>query len=327
MSSTANKFGLTPEPDNNLSFDERKLIYIKSLLKSQVDHLNTMKPYVDVSERAYQDEFNKYTITNEFKGSTKAHSCKTMQKATHKNFNEYTLVCKIYDGMDTSQASSSSQCNFKPSSLYFRILRHLGKKHPNIIQTWEVFLVNGQYYVMQEFAGYGNLKTHLDRIKKASEKAAQYMGKQLILAMDYMGDMGIAHRSICPSHILVCHQDLRVKITGFRFSIIYWNPDKEDINYQPCLSASKRNLKDPEFQALEVYGDPDTEEFDPITADIWSLGASIFFALTGKYPFDITVSFFQCLNKFQQNIIVHLFYRKRIPKLRMRLCTTLTSAK
>ena len=91
--------------------------------------------------------------------------------------------------------------------------------------------------------------------------------------------------------MLLHHKELSVRLTGFYDSVLYWDPKKDEIANIPCLPVSAKNRSDgPDFQAPEVYGNGEKEEFDPIKADLWSFAAVIFFAVTnGGYPYDYKV--------------------------------------
>ena len=145
---------------------------------------------------------------------------------------------------------------------------------------------DGSVYVFQELAPYGNMVDYMAKRGALKEDQAQEVAKQIRNGIDFLGDMGISHRAIAPRHVLVLHQDMRVKLTGFRSAIIYYNEKKDDINYQPCIELDKR--KEGDYQAPEVFGNPSNEEFDPIVADIWSFGCSMYNFVSMKYPFAVS---------------------------------------
>lgn len=120
------------------------------------------------------------------------------------------MVCKVYDGKVAAYDPKKS--------LFFQILRHLGKKHPNIMQTWDIISKESSVYVFQELAPYGNMTDYMAKNGGALKEEDQVVeiGRQIRTGMDFLGDMGVAHRSINPGHILVMHKDMRVKLTGFR---------------------------------------------------------------------------------------------------------------
>ena len=83
---------------------------------------------------------------------------------------------------------------------------------------------------------------------------------------------------------------MRVKLTGFRSAVIYYDEKKDDINYQPCIPLKQKKVE--EYKAPEVFGNPKKEQYDPVAADVWSFAATIFHLLTRKYPYDTKVSVF-----------------------------------
>lgn len=99
------------------------------------------------------------------------------------------------------------------------------------------------------------------------EKEVQLVACQMRMGMDFLGDMGLAHRSITPYHILVMHKNMRIKLTGFRKAIIYYNDKKSDLNYQPCRPLEKKKTAGNDYHAPESYGDHKKEFFDPVAAD------------------------------------------------------------
>lgn len=122
-------------------------------------------------------------------------------------------------------------------------------------------------YVFQELAPYGNMVDYMAKKGQLSEEECQLVACQLRTGMDFLGDMGVSHRSISPRHLLVVHKDLRVKLTGFRSAIIYYNEKKDDINFQACLPLKKKGKEAEDYLAPESYGSAAKEIFDPIAAD------------------------------------------------------------
>lgn len=261
----------------NLSFDQKKLLYITNVLKCEIDRLDKEEPMVDCSK---SKDFSKYKM-KEDKSYPEPHSCKSILSTSHSDFPKFLLLTKLYDCPDRKLSPESA--------LYLKILRHIGRKHPSIVHTWDVCYKDNNVFVVQEYAPGGSTETYVRKSGPLPEKTCQHVSKQIFKAMDYMGDVGISHRAISPAHVLICNKsEFRVKITGFRSAIVYWQPKIEDITYVACLPLDCKP-KEPDFQAPEVYGNADQEEFDPISADIWAFGACVYFYLTSKYPYDITV--------------------------------------
>lgn len=200
-----------------------------------------------------------------------------MYPASCKTAKEFPMMSLIY-----------STRTFNPqNSFYLKLLRHLGRKHPYIILTWEIFHDDANIYIFQELVTKGNLVIYMET-NVPTESQVCFWAKQLYRAMDFLGDNGIAHRDITPVHIIIkpMGNELWIKLTGFRRSIIYWNTDTNDINFCQCLPIAQQKQDGPNFQAPEVYGNVN-EVFDPIQADIWSYGAILFFCLANFYPYNI----------------------------------------
>lgn len=284
-------------PSKNLSFNEKMIKYSIGLLRSNITKLYDMDGAMNI-ERS--KEFKSYKIDHNTPLITNVRNCDRIVKAVHRNeeFKEFPLCCKVYDLSRTPMDPDKSE--------YVKILRSLARKHPSIIQTWAVFFdpQQQQILVIQEYMAHGSVESYLKGKSRTcfEERKASEISQQLAMALDFLGDMGISHRSLSPRYIMIAHrQPIRVKLTGFFSAIIYWDIRRENVNLVPCIALADKPLE-PEFQAPEVYGDSITEAFDPIHADIWSFGASIYFILTKRYPYDFSVMYIISI------ILVVIFY-------------------
>lgn len=172
---------------------------------------------------------------------------------------------------------------------YLDLVLFAGKENPCIIATLDIFVdAANQIYLFQEYASGGNGLEYLKAGKKVSEPEMRYFATSLYDAMDYLGSMGICHRAICPKHIMLCEtplgpMPLSAKLSGFRDAIIYWDPVSRDIIDEPCKEAKLMKLNF--FQAPEVFGAPG-EHFNPVEADVFSLGVTLFIFISTNYPFN-----------------------------------------
>ncbi|OTF80226.1 Calcium/calmodulin-dependent kinase-like protein, partial [Euroglyphus maynei] len=138
-------------------------------------------------------------------------------------------------------------------SEYLKILRSLARKHPSIIQTWAIFHDSSQQQILviQEYLAHGSIELYLKGKNHScfEERKVSEIAQQLAMALDFLGDMGISHRSLSPRYIMIAHREpIRVKLTGFRSAIIYWDIRREDVNLMPCVALTDKPLE-PEFQA------------------------------------------------------------------------------
>lgn len=98
------------------------------------------------------------------------------------------------------------------------------------------------------------------------EKEVQQIACQLRMGMDFLGDMGLAHRSLIPWHILVMHKDMRIKLTGFRKAVIYYNEKKVKIPFSGSHSfVVKQNF--PHILTKNLFVKRMTSTISP--ADRW----------------------------------------------------------
>ena len=110
---------------DELTFDEKKVLFLKTLLTANIGKLKRT-PATEPPEEGEQS-FRLYSIDEEKPLWTgKPHSAKALYVATHQSFPpEIQVVCKQYD----------AKLYNPKSSLFLKVLRHLGKEHPSIIQV------------------------------------------------------------------------------------------------------------------------------------------------------------------------------------------------
>lgn len=254
------------------NIDLRKLMFMRNLLKAEIENLNKTKGALPIDNNPNYEKFtyDKAKVVSKDDDSQ-------YFEAQNSEYPGQPLGCTVYD----------SKAGIDPNSLYLRILRHLGKKHQSILATWDLF-VNGDnnIEIFQEACSVGNLEQFVQK-ETLNEKQISLYAFQLLKGMDFLGDIGIAHRDIQPINILLrpAQKDNFIKITNFRKAIIYWDVSENDVIYTPCEPKENQNNKN--YQAPEIYGDPSKEEFDPIKADTWSFGAVVFFMISKEYPYNV----------------------------------------
>lgn len=111
-----------------MTFDEKKVQFIQALLKSNVRKLK--KTEATESGEEGKKAFSMYSIgEKKVLETAKAHSAKALYLCSHKSFPpDLQVIAKVYD----------SKSYDPKSSLFLKVLRHLGKTHPNVIQVIKV---------------------------------------------------------------------------------------------------------------------------------------------------------------------------------------------
>ncbi len=129
---------------------------------------------------------------------------------------------------------------------------------------------------------------------------------QIYSGMDFLGDSGIVHRSISPKHILLTvspedGEKTVAKLSSFRDSVLYYDvvtstvrlmAVQEKERAKATSNASCYNFFAPEVFGLGgggggnggVNGGIGNDLYNPIPAEVWSFGATFFFANTRAFP-------------------------------------------
>ena len=160
--------------------------------------------------------------------------------------------------------------------------------HPNIVRLFEVIEDDNYYNLLQELCTGGELlkKTETTQLK---EKEIARIFNQIMSAVSYCHDKGIAHRDLKLENILFASEepDSPIKIIDFGFSVLSEN-----------LSNSKVDDKDPDpkksgFKRMKskvgtlYYISPEIIKgnYDE-KCDIWACGVILYILLGGYPPFN-----------------------------------------
>ena len=154
--------------------------------------------------------------------------------------------------------------------------RNLAKfnSHPNIVNVFEYFEANNTAYIVMEFL---DGKTLGSAIKDQGyqplpcEQCVE-IAVSLCAALRSIHEVGILHRDISPNNIMLC-KDGKVKL--FDFGAARFASGIENLTI----------VVKPGFAPPEQYNKADRQ--GPST-DIYALGATLYFALTGEIPEEST---------------------------------------
>ncbi|KAH9402022.1 Protein kinase protein rad53 [Tyrophagus putrescentiae] len=262
----------------------RKLLFAQSLMAAQTEAIAQTNASYDMA--TYGGGFADYTIDKgDLKYSSSSGEMKLYGVKNHRRPGVSTVV-RQYRRAQYDPATSP----------YLKILRYLAYKHAHIVHTFELFDDPETVYAFQEWVTGGSLADFLAQSPEplAEEKAVGW-SRQLERALDYLGDMAIAHRDLAPKHLLLmpanqwdpASSEVTLKLSGFKKAVIYWNSALADINYLPCEEVKQPVSEALNFQPPEVFGNPATEQYDPILADTWSFGAVVYYMLTKAVPFSL----------------------------------------
>ena len=149
-------------------------------------------------------------------------------------------------------------------------------RHPNIVAIHEVGEQDGQHYFSMDYVEGESLAQLISDFGFRTsdfERAAQYV-KTIAEAIHYAHQQGTLHRDLKPSNVLIDDTD-QPRITDFGLA--------KRVKHDSDLTVSGQILGTPNFMSPEQAGGKRGGAGPQ--SDVYSLGAILYFLLTGKPPF------------------------------------------
>ena len=158
--------------------------------------------------------------------------------------------------------------------------------HPNIVRTLAIKKAEDIYgpidYVVMELVRGVNLYELLVIKKRLEIANACDIIMQTATGLSFAHENGLVHRDIKPENLLIC-ADGTAKILDFGLAMV----DEHDEEFSMAMIFGQNRLGTADYISPEQY--LDSYKVDA-RADIYSLGCTLYFALTGKVPFPFKTS-------------------------------------
>ena len=168
--------------------------------------------------------------------------------------------------------------NAEALSRFEREMKAVGKlDHPNIIRATNADEWNGTHYLVMEYIEGTDLSVLVKERGVLAVRDACEAIRQAALGLQHAHEHGLVHRDIKPSNLFLTKSG-QVKLLDLGLARL-GNDDKENAG----LTSSGQMLGTPDYMAPEQWDD--THSVDA-RADLYSLGCTLGFLLTGKAPFD-----------------------------------------
>ncbi len=146
--------------------------------------------------------------------------------------------------------------------------------HPSLVRVTDYFSWETNEYLVMDFVEGDSLADVIERSGPQPESKVLAWAGQLLDALSYIHSQGVLHRDIKPQNIIITPEGRAVLVD---FGLVkLWNPN------DPQTRTVMRGAGTPEYAPPEQY-DMGMGHTDP-RSDIYSLGATLYHALTGQSP-------------------------------------------
>jgi eukaryotic-like serine/threonine-protein kinase len=161
-------------------------------------------------------------------------------------------------------------------SLHARVLREARAaarlNHPGAVTLYDVVQDQGRPFIVLELVEAPTLADLVEAKGPLPPVRVAELGIQLAGALEAAHRAGIVHRDVKPGNVMVA-EDGGVKLAGFGIA---------SLQSDPRLTTTGLVLGSPAYMAPEqARGQPSGPP-----ADLWALGATLFYAVEGEPPFD-----------------------------------------
>ena len=207
----------------------------------------------------------------------------------HRFANRYDIVSELGQGGNSNVYYALDQLQNPPAEIALKVCRSMqGDKrfmarflreafqlskleHPNIMKLIDFGNEGGTYFMATEFIKGKSLKDYLDKTPIAEESAV-VIASEIAKAFLYMEEMGVIHRDVKPDNILISAND-EVLLVDFGLS--------KEVG-DKTLSQNDELFGTPNYLSPEYITG---SENISIKTDIYSLGMTLFYAVSGQLPF------------------------------------------
>ena len=146
--------------------------------------------------------------------------------------------------------------------------------HPNIISIYDAGDIDGRYFFSMEFvAGCMDIQKLVEKQDKLEYETALRIADEVAAALSYAHEKGIIHRDIKPQNIMLEN--------GFKAKLA-------DMGLAKPLEKLRESSSHDSVVGTPFYMSPEQArqvEID-VRSDIYSLGGTLYYMLTGQVPFD-----------------------------------------
>ncbi|MBK1989205.1 pentapeptide repeat-containing protein [Sphaerospermopsis aphanizomenoides BCCUSP55] len=166
--------------------------------------------------------------------------------------------------------------------LFEREAKTLGKigNHPQIPRLLDYFEEEKQFYLVQEYISGATLQQEVKKTGFYSEAGVKQFLSEILPLLQYIHDLKVIHRDIKPANLIRRTQDARLVLIDFgavKNQVSQVAPSQSGQTALTAYAIGTPGFAPPEQMAMRpVY-----------SSDIYALGVTCIYLLTGKTPKDI----------------------------------------
>lgn len=182
----------------------------------------------------------------------------------------------VWRGQDTLLRRTVAIKEVEPTQQRERVLREARAaarvSHPRLVTLFDVVEEDGRIFLVQELVSGGSLKDAIQRDGPLSPDRAAEVGEQLVAALEVLHREGIVHRDVKPGNVMITSGG-DVKLGDLGIAAVAGDVD---------LTNTGLILGSPHYMPPEQATGERVDE----RADLWSLGATLFYAVEGHPPYE-----------------------------------------
>jgi len=144
--------------------------------------------------------------------------------------------------------------------------------HPNAVTVFDVIDDDGNPVIVMEMVDAPNLSDLVRERGPLKPEEAARIGLEVVAVLNAAHERGIVHRDVKPGNVMVSESG-RVRLGDFGVAAILDDP---------TVTSSGAITGSPAYMAPEQATNKGTTP----ASDLWSLGATLYFAVEGRPPFD-----------------------------------------
>ena len=149
--------------------------------------------------------------------------------------------------------------------------------HPNIVKALDIDLQGRRHYFAMELVEGTDLQKLVELSGAVPVHESCNFIRQAALGLQHAYEIGLVHRDIKPANLLLIEQSRLIKILDFGLARLQF-AKKQEVN----LTIEGSVIGSADYLAPEQSRNPSGVD---VRADIYSLGCTLFFLLTGEVPF------------------------------------------